>query len=88
MDALTSPAIHCFGDQQELLLEWLALLRRTQPGIHGLGLLQKQRFVDFKFIVLIDSLMISLTRQRFVLLIGRIEEILTMSPILGLTDAT
>ena len=57
MDALTSPAIHCFGDQQELLLERLALLRRTQPGLHRLGLLHQQRFVEFKLIALNDSLL-------------------------------
>ena len=54
---LTSPAIHCFGDQQELLLERLALLRRTQPGLHRLGLLHQQQFVGSRFIILIDSLM-------------------------------
>ena len=57
MDVLTSPAIHCFGDQQELLLERLALLRRTRLGLHRLGLLHQQQFVGFKFIILIDSLM-------------------------------
>ncbi len=55
MDALTSSAIHCFGDQQGLLLERLALLRRTQPGLHRLGLLYKQDFVECKFVALTDS---------------------------------